>query len=202
MPNTAANFYGVSTASGNSAMGNNMAAQNGANANTAIMGQGYSTAMQGNSSAANILNTQYNSQLNAANMQQRADANSSAGFGSLVGQLGTAAIMAYSSKKLKTDKRKIDHNTVIKGLRRVPVEKWRYKDGVSDGGEHIGPYAEDMHREFGDAVAPGGKMIDVMSVLGINMAATKALDSKIEKLDKRVAVVAKGIKRGKKEAHR
>lgn len=206
MPNTAANYYGLSTTSGNSAMSNNIAAQNAANANTGIMGQGYSTAMQGNTSAANILNQQYNSQLNAWNMQQQADSASSAGFGNLVGQLGSAALLApvgtFSSKKFKTDKRKIDPNTVIKGLRRTPVEKWRYLDGVSDGGEHIGPYAEDMRREFGDAVAPGGKMIDMISVVGLNMAATKALDSKIEKLDKRIAVVSKGLKRGKKEARR
>lgn len=207
MPNTAANYYGLSTASGNSAMGNNIAAQNAANANTGIMGQGYSTAMQGNTSAANILNQQYNSQLNAWNMQQQANAASSAGFGNLVGQLGSAALLApvgtfSSSKKFKTDKRKIDPNTVIKGLRRTPVEKWRYLDGIADGGEHIGPYAEDMRREFGDAVAPGGKMIDMISLVGINMAATKALDSKIEKLDKRIAVVSKGLKRGKKEARR
>jgi hypothetical protein len=80
------------------------------------------------------------------------------------------------------------------------VEKWRYVDGISDGKEHIGPYAEDMQREFGDAVAPGGKAIDIMSAVGLNMAATKALDSKIEQLDKKISVVAKGIKRGNREA--
>jgi hypothetical protein len=197
--NTVSNAYGTAITAGNSSLNNQATVNNMANANANMVSQGYSGALSGYSGQANTLLNLKNSNLTALNMEQQADAASSAGYGQLAGQLGSAAIMAYSSKKVKTDKRKIDPNTVIKGLRRTPVEKWRYKDGVADGGEHIGPYAEDMQREFGDAAAPGGKMIDIVSMIGINMAATKALDSKIEQMDKRVAVVAKGLNRGKKK---
>ena len=185
MPNTASNAYSTSIAGGNSAVQNTVAAGNAANANAALMGQGYSSAMQGFTNTANVLQNQYNSQLNAWNMGQQNSSADAAGVGNLSGMLGSAWLMS-SSKKVKTDKRKIDANTVIRGIRKTPVEKWRYKDGEGDGGEHVGPYAEDVQKAFGDTVAPGGKAIDIVSLLGVNMAATQALDDKITDLEKSV----------------
>lgn len=198
MPNTASNAYSTSLAGGNSAVQNTVAAGNAANANAALMGQGYSSAMQGFTNTANILQNQYNSQLNAWGMGQQSDATSSAGLGSLTGMLGSAWLMP-SSKEAKTDKRKINANAVIKGIRRTPVEKWKYKEGEGDGGEHIGPYAEDVNREFGDTVAPGGKAIDIVSLLGVNMAATKALDEKVSNLEKKVKHPGRGRKGAKRK---
>ena len=192
MPNTAATAYNTAVSSGNSAVNNTVAAGNAANASAALMGQGFGTAMQGYQASGNMLQNQYNSQLSAWNSQQQANATGSAGIGSLAGQLGAAYMMMPSSKKFKENKRKIDHNTVLKGLRRTPVEKWNYKDGQGDGGEHIGPYAEDMQREFGDIAAPGGKAIDIISTMGIALAATQALDAKVEKMSKAISKISRG----------
>lgn len=199
LPNTAATAYNTAVGSGNSAVNNTVAAGNAANASAALMGQGFGTAMQGYQASGNMLQNQYNSQLSAWNAQNQANSNSSAGFGSLVGQLGSAYLMT-SSRKAKENKRKIDHNTVLKGLRRTPVEKWNYKEGQGDGGEHISPYAEDMHREFGDTVAPGGKAIDIISTIGINLAATKELDAKVDKMSKAISKISRA--RGGNDKHR
>ena len=69
-------------------------------------------------------------------------------------------------------------------MRRLSVESWKYKKGIADEGDHIGPYAEDVQREFGDRVAPGGKVIDMISMIGVNLAALQALDSKVAGLEK------------------
>jgi hypothetical protein len=90
-----------------------------------------------------------------------------------------------SSKSVKVDKRKIDEDAVLKAVKRLPVERWRYKKGVADEGDHIGPYAEDVQRELGDDVAPGGKVIDVISMFGVNLAALQALASKVDRLERR-----------------
>ena len=72
-------------------------------------------------------------------------------------------------------------------MKNLPVEKWKYKEGEGDGGEHIGPYAEDVQKSMGDRVAPGGKVIDMISMMGVNLAATKALAKQVESLQSKMA---------------
>jgi hypothetical protein len=91
--------------------------------------------------------------------------------------------MAFSSKEFKEGKRTLDKDKVLAGVRRLSVESWKYKKGIADEGKHIGPYAEDVQREFGDSVAPGGKVIDMISMFGVNLAAMQALASKVEALE-------------------
>jgi len=101
-------------------------------------------------------------------------------------EVGTVAKMIgiLSSKRFKEDKRSLDKDKVLAGVRRLSVESWKYKKGIADEGDHIGPYAEDVQREFGDRVAPGGKVIDMISMIGVNLAALQALDSKVAGLEK------------------
>lgn len=134
--------------------------------------------------SANMAN--YNAQLGAWGQQQNANAAGAAGFGQLVGTLGGAAIQkglfGISSKDNKEDKKPVDDGASLEMVKKLPVEKWKYKDGVADGGEHIGPYAEDVNAEMGEGAAPGGKMIDLVSMNGLALSAIKALDRKIDKL--------------------
>lgn len=184
LPANQATSQGIAITAGNSALGAAGApAQQSALYGT-MMGQGYGTAIAGNQSTANILNAQYGNQLNAWSAQQQAAAQESAGMWSGIGTAaGMAAMAMMSSKKLKTQKKPIA--SALEGLRGVPVESWKYKEGVADEGRHVGAYAEDVNREFGDKAAPGGKMIDVISMLGINTAAIKELDAKVSRLEKR-----------------
>ena len=97
----------------------------------------------------------------------------------------------------------IDPGKVVEAFKNLDVESWKYKDGVADGGRHVGPYAEDVQRELGEEVAPGGKQIDMISMSGAQTAAIKGLAEKmdrqeetIEALTARLAEVTRGGKFG------
>jgi hypothetical protein len=65
---------------------------------------------------------------------------------------------------------------------KMPVDGWKYHDGVEDSGDHVGPYAEDVHTAFGDKVAPGGKAIDMGAMSQVNGAALAQLAKKVSAL--------------------
>lgn len=195
MPNTAANAYTTAVNSGNSAMSNQNSTMGTANANAGQMNQGFNTSINGTNSAMQGLNAQYGNQLNAWNTQQQADAASSAGIGNMVGTIGAAALM-MSSKKIKEHKKPVNDADTLKKVKGLPVESWKYKKGVADEGEHVGPYAEDVNAAFGDKAAPGGKAIDIISMNGITLSAVKGLSKQVGKLEKKVAhIAARGIRR-------
>jgi hypothetical protein len=173
---------GVGLTAGNSAVGNQGAGQSSFIANQGIMNNGFSGAMAGNSSAANILNTQYGNQLQGWGMAQQAGASSASGLGSLVGTIGGLGLKAYgmglfSSKDFKTGKHAV--TGALEAVNRMPVEGWKYKDGIADGGEHIGPYAEDFQRVTGKG---DGKVIPVVDAIGVTMKAVQELSAKVDGL--------------------
>lgn len=193
MPNTAANAYGTAITGGNSAMGNQNSTMATSNANAGQMNQGFNTAINGGSSAMQGLNQQYGNQINAWNAEQQRSAASSAGFGNMVGMLGSAYIR--SSKEVKNKTGSVNDEDTLNKVIDLPVDSWKYKDGVEDEGEHIGAYAEDVREKFGDKAAPGGKMIDMISMHGITLSAVKGLSKQVDKLEKKVAsVAARGIR--------
>lgn len=167
------------------------AALAGGNAATGIMG---SQTAQGNAAgtgqgllgtAGGAFNSMGNLGLSQMQMQQQANSSSQAGLGSLIGTGLMAGAMAFSSKELKEDGAPVDDDAALEGLTKVPVESWKYQDGVADGGRHTGPYAEDMQAQFGDQVAPGGIGLDMVSVSGQHHAAIRALDKKVRRLERR-----------------
>ena len=195
MPNTAANAYGTAITGGNSAMGNQNSTMATSNANAGQMNQGFNTAINGGSSAMQGLNQQYGNQINAWNAEQQRIATSSAGLGNMVGMLGSAYMKMPSSKEVKNKTGSINDEDTLKKVIDLPVDSWKYKDGVEDEGEHIGAYAEDVQEKFGDKAAPGGKMIDMISMHGITLSAVKGLSKQVDKLEKKVAsVAARGIR--------
>ncbi|KEP68784.1 hypothetical protein DL1_08450 [Thioclava dalianensis] len=137
---------------------------------------GFSGAMQGYGQQGNLLNTQYQQQMSSYQANQ---ANQS----SLFGGLGSLAGMAFSlsSKDAKENKRPV--RGVLDVVKKMPVEKWKYKDGMADGGEHIGPYAEDFQRETG---LGDGKRINIMDAVGVTMGAVKELSDKMDRVEKRL----------------
>lgn len=176
VPGTAAQSYSVGTSSGGAAMGANLGANNSFVATTGIIGQGYQGAMSGNNSAASILNTQYQNQLNTWSANQQAQAEGMSGLMRGISTLGAAAIMA-SSKEVKEAKRPV--KGALAALDGIPVEAWRYKRGVADEGDHIGPYAEDFQAQTG---LGDGKTINLLDAVGVTMAAVKELSSKVDKI--------------------
>lgn len=184
MQNTASNAYGISLSGGQGAANIGLATNGAAQSAVGTVGQGYGTAMQGYSNQANILNTQYQNQLNAwqANQASKND---------LLGSIaGAAGMYMASSKKLKKDKAPIDAEKVADDLKTMPVEKWKYKDGVADGGNHVGPYAEDFAKRFGG----DGKTIDMITAHGVNMAATQGVMKKLDRLESKIKrIESKGV---------
>lgn len=147
---------------------------------TPIMDRGFAGQMQGYANQANILQNQYNSQLQAYGMQQQASAQNAAG---IMSGIGSIAGMFMSSKEVKTGKRKSKGN--LKAVKKMPVENWRYKEGVQDGGaaEHTGPYAEDFKAATGMG---NGKMISAQDAIGVTMGAVQELSGQVDRLEKKV----------------
>jgi hypothetical protein len=169
----------------NNSIGVGQGIQAGTNAAAGLNLQGQGLRIQG-------LNGILNSQTSAYNAGQQSGSDSLGGLGSLIGA-GVKAYSAYmtggaslaaSSKELKTDKKPISESVALMGLERIPVEQWDYKKGVEDGGTHVGPYAEDVQKEFGDGAAPDGKAIDLVSMNGITIAALKGLAKKVAGLER------------------
>lgn len=123
--------------------------------------------------------------------------------GAAASGIGQAAMMgglmfAKSSKKLKTDKRPLKGLNVTdarvlrdapatRGLNQTPVERWKYKKGVADEGEHVGPYAEDVRKQFGDEVAPGGAGLRMDRMAEVNQRAVGELTAKVAQLEREIA---------------
>ena len=65
-------------------------------------------------------------------------------------------------------------------------------DSFSDGGKHVGPYAEDVQREFGDKAAPGGKKIDLISMNGIALAVGKHNANRLDRIERKIGLTREG----------
>lgn len=161
-----------------SSLGSALGAMGASNANflnsQGIMGQGYGMAMQGVGSQANILNQQYQNQLNAWSANQQASAQNSAG---IFGAVGTGLGLAFSSKKLKENRKPAKDG--LKAVNSMPIEEYKYKKGVADEGEHVGPMAEDFQKATGKG---DGTTIALQDAIGVTMKAVQELDEKVENM--------------------
>lgn len=113
---------------------------------------------------------------------QNDSASGYAGIGQIIGGIGSIALpFMLSSREAKTDKR--PYRGGRDAIRALPIEEWRYKDGMGDEQEHIGTYAED----FADVTGKGdGKVIPVVDAIGVTMAAVKEIDKAVRRLERRL----------------
>lgn len=95
LPSSTAAAYGLGLNAGSSAAGTALGGEGNWRGNIGIMNTGYSGAMQGIGMGANILNQQYQNQLNAWTAQQQASAANSAGLMSGLGTIAGAGITAF-----------------------------------------------------------------------------------------------------------
>lgn len=135
--------------------------------------QGFSGAMQGYNQQGDLLNKQYNQQMQA--WQARQD--QSSGLWGAVGNIAGMAFMA-SDENAKTDKKPVGRS-LLKAVESMPVEEWTYKPGVGDGGRHVGPYAQDFKRATGKG---DGRTINVVDAIGTTMGAVQELSEKVDQL--------------------
>ena len=142
-----------------------------------MTGAGFGAAMQGYGTGINGLVSNYQAQAAATNQQNGI-------FGDLLGAGMGAAGMFMSTKKAKKKGANVDGKKALKGLAALDVDEWTYKPGRGDGGDHVGPYAEDVNREFGDDAAPGGKMINMVEMSETNAKALRELATEVAGLKK------------------
>lgn len=163
---------------GNSAVGNAQVPGNITNQQVAGMNSATQTAMNGNSSSGNLLLGQYNAQNSASNKTSLGDI-------AALGQAG-AALFALSDKKQKTGRKKVKPSLSMDGIRKTTVESWKYKNSspANDGGRrHTGAMAQSIRKNLGDDTAPGGKVVDLISLSGHQMNAIKDLDKRLMRLE-------------------
>ena len=167
---------GLATGQAAQANGNNATGQ--VSGLSGMTGAGFGAAMQGYGTGINGLVSNYQAQAQASNAQNGI-------FGDLLGAgMGVAGMFMKSSKGSKDSGAKVDGKKALKGLAALDVDEWTYKPGQGDGGDHVGPYAEDVNREFGDDAAPGGKMINMVEMSETNAKALRELATEVAGLKK------------------
>jgi hypothetical protein len=182
LPSNQATSAQIANQAGNSAVGN-AGAGNTANLQAqGALNQGYGTATAANSAAGGLYGNVFDANMRGYAAQQAGAAGQSQGLGSIIGAGLANWQNIFSSKKVKHDKRAVNDGAVLDAVNDMPVEKWRYRPGVDDGGAapHIGPYAEDMQKKFG---VGDGKTIRVMDAVGVSMAAIQGLTKKVDRLE-------------------
>lgn len=177
LPSSQATSAGLALNANSAAVNTAAVPMSTANQNAAQMNAGYAGAVNANTASGNLYLGQYGANLQSYNAKNQAEADKWSG----VGQLATTAYM-MSSKKVKENKRAVDPEIVLKGLKKLPVEKWDYKKGVADDGTHIGAYAEDFKKEFG--TGGDGKSISVVDAIGVSMAAIKGLSKQVDRIER------------------
>lgn len=177
---SATSNLGLGVNTGNSVVGNNINNQQSWNSGNQLLYSGYSTAMKGYSTQAEILNNLYANQISAYSAQNAA--NSSSGLGSILGGVGQIAGMFMpSDENIKTDK--VPAKGSLDAVKSMPIQEWTYKPGEGDGGRHIGTYAQDFQRATGKG---DGKSIPVIDAIGVTMGAVKELSDKVDSLAKSI----------------
>ncbi len=176
---------GIAMNAGNSAVSNAGQTLTQANQAAAQMGQGWNTAINGNNSAGQLygqaaqLASQDNGIMGALGGIAGAYAGSSSGSG-----LITKGLAAMSDKNKKKNITPVTDKQALQAIEKTPVSTWDYKQDEGDEGHHTGPMAQEVRRNMGEQAGPGGKMIDLITLNGQNMAAIAALSRKVDKLAK------------------
>lgn len=181
LPANSATQAGLALSSGNSSVGNAQVPLQVAQQGAAQMNTGFNGAVNAYNSSGNL----YGLAAGVQQKQDQANMEGLAGLGKFVGYM--------SDKRQKTARKPMKTEVALAAARCMPVDSWKYKRGsaANDGGKtHIGPMAQDVRKAAGDAVAPGGKMIDAISMHGLQLAAIQELDKGQKRLESKVAGLA------------
>jgi len=106
-----------------------------------------------------------------------------AGLGSAYGAgLGGLLGLLTSDENMKESRQPVKGERVLSAIAKMPIDSWMYKEEFGDSNRHIGPMAQDVQKNLGIG---NGKMIPVVDMMGMNLAAIKELAKKVDKLQQR-----------------
>lgn len=166
--------------SGGASVGASNAALGAATSAAPLMAQGFGGALAGNTAAGNL----YGQAASLTNQARGQDLNF---MGDIFG-----GFMRSDKKIKKNTGKKADGDKALAQINDTPVEEgWQYdpaKGGPDDGGQaHTGPMAQSVRKSMGERAAPGGKVIDPITVQGKVLAGMQALSKRVAKLEQRKA---------------
>lgn len=180
----------IATSAGSQGVGSAMQGLQATMSGNGIMGQGFNTAISGNSAAGNLYGQ-------VAGIQQTQQKNN---MGALTDLASTGATLygmgAFSDKNMKKKTGKeADGAEAVAAIEATKVhDGWEYdpaKGGPDEGGmSRIGPMAQDVKRTMGEKAAPGGKVLDLVNMNGTMMAAVKQLARDVKQLKAAVQLEA------------
>jgi hypothetical protein len=95
-------------------------------------------------------------------------------------------VVELSDARAKQDFIPVDGQAVLRRLRDVPINTWRYRADVS-GARHMGPTAQDFYAAFG--LGEDEHHIAPLDSNGVALAAIQELDRKVAERDARIAAL-------------
>lgn len=198
--NTAIGNRGAAAAGESNALATGLSGALNANSqflgSTGIVGAGYSGAAAGYGNQANTLAGLYNAEMARWQNQEQIASNN---FNGVMGAIGTGAGLLLSDEDVKKDKEPIPDGSALEAVNNMPVESWRYKDGVADESEHVGTYAQDFQEQTGQG---DGQTIPVGDAIGITMKAVQDLSKQVDEIASAVGLGAAKSRRSAKAVAR
>lgn len=195
LPANQATSAGIALNAGNSAATTGAMPVNIDASGNQIMNTGFNGAQSGLTNAAST----YGSIVNIQNGANASNSAAMSGLGTVVGGLagayfGGPAGAAAGAKiggsigsdvNTKENIEPVSPEKALQAVEDTPVSNWNYKNDskYADGGQtHTGPMAQNVAQTMGTKVAPGGKKIDVISMMGTQMAAIQGLSKKLNRV--------------------
>jgi len=180
LPSQQATQQQIATQAGSAGVQANAGVANSRAAGTSLMDSAFGTGLKGAGQAGSLF----------GNAAQVDSASRGQDFSLMSSAMGMFNFKSDKNIKRKTGK-PIDQDEALAEINAIPVEEdWEYdpaKGGPDDGGTpHDGPMAQTVRAKMGDAVAPGGKQIDMISMNGRLMAGMQALSKRMAKVEKQV----------------
>lgn len=161
-----------------------------------IVQPGYNAAINAYGAQAQGLGNLYNAGVDLATANAKLQQAEAEGAGKFLGKVAGAAIpLIFSDKRAKASRREMPEGEALAAVKKMPVETYRYKAGVADGGAapHVGPMAQD----FKSATGKGdGTTIPMQDAIGITMGAVKDLAKKVDRIMGAIGIGSRPIKRG------
>jgi len=157
-----------------------------------LMGQGFGGAQNGLANQASIYGAMGRFRSTADQQQNAALEQAGYGVGYGLEALKMKGLLSDENLKSNTGK-PVDTKKALEEVDATQVDDgWTYDESKgapagSGGTERTGPMAQEVQRTMGNKVAPGGKVIDVVSMNGKLMASMQELSKRVKKIERRVA---------------